>query len=330
MVVLAVGSAGWLLGDAHYSASGAPADPRAAQVRRLLEQGGYRVREVTYRPAYGETPAFWEARFDARYFQPTYKEMEAHFIAGWRAITAVAAARDPVHSRLGVTQVWKTYGIRLVANLGPATMLVRDLQAARTGAQRGEALAFFMRSLFGDDLEVRDEARSVSVPALDFVAANVRDNSVLAVQTIPHFVAARIKATLVRQGLKDVDVTFLFPSDESVWTAASAAAYAQPSYDAVYGQARRTWSVLHNALSGYAADTTYLRAIQIWHGYRLEVTTTRAAYAALLKGLEAAATAAARAKAYQAFLKQVRLDIWDTRAKKSVPTDEFMRQYSAR
>lgn len=329
--VLVLGSTGVLFGISSGAASGASADPRTDQVRALLERQGYRVRRVKFAPADEKSRAVWVVDVDARYTQPTYRQVEAHFVAGLWAITSVAATEPD--AALFVTQVWRTYDITFRAGLKPAVAVIRGLQNARTEAERFEVLRAFVRSLNSFDLDVRDEARKADVPALDFLAANVRDDSGPAAQTIPHFVAAQIKTGMERQGLKNVDVDWAFRENgEARWWASSAAAYAQPSYDTVYGQANKAWWVLYNALSGYGADSTRLEARQIWRQYRLEITTTLAAYGALLKALEAAGTAAApRQEAFRVFLKEVRMMIYDIQAKKYIPDDEeFIRQYFAR
>lgn len=330
VVALVLGVTGLLLSGDHRAASGAPTDPRADQVRVLLERQGYRVREVSYAPTdWRGDPPYWEVLFDARYTQPTYRAMEAHFITGWWALTTVAAGRDSPKSWLKVGQVWRTYRIELRTRLESAATMIRGLQAARTEAERGQVLQALMRSSMF--LDVLDEA-SGTVPELDFLAANVRDDSSLAVQTIPYFVAAQIKVRLERQGLNVFDVYWSFPEKGgATWEVLTPAAYTQPSYDAVYAQAHKTWWVLHNALSGYEADSTSLGSIQTWRRYHLTVSTSRADYAGFLKNLEVAGTAtAARQQAYQAFLKQVYMSVWDTEAKRSVPTEEFVRQHFVR
>lgn len=329
VAALVLGITGLLLVGDDRAAFGGPTDPRADQVRALLERQGYRVREVKVDPAGGAARAEWRVSFDARYTQPTYKEMQSHFIAGWWAITSVAAA-DP-DSVLFVTQVWRTYRIRLRAGLKPAAALIQGLQTAKTDAEWGKVLRTFMRSVeFLGDLDVWDEARQADIPTLDFLAANIKDDSPQAARTIPHFVAARIKVGLEQQGLKNIDVHWYDPENGIArWRASSAATYARPSYDAVYGQAHKAWWVLHKALTGYE-DSTVLEARQVWRQYQLQLATNRAAYARLLKDLEAGGTAAARAKAFEAFRTQVDIGIWDLEDKKFIPTQEFVRQYFGR
>jgi hypothetical protein len=143
------------------------ADPRLAQIRQWLEAKGFRVLEVeSRRTSAGD--AQWWTETAARYAQPTGDKVidQAFFI--WAAMYEPLKQEDG-RTYLSGSQLWTKYKIIFHARLSELTAFVQAYQAARSDAERGQAVSTLLgQALFA----VFDVERGQQVDQKDFINKN--------------------------------------------------------------------------------------------------------------------------------------------------------------
>jgi len=142
-------------------------DPRLAQIRQWLEAKGFRVLEVESRRTPAGEPQWWTATA-AKYSQPSIDKVVDQAFFMWAAMYEPLKQEDP-KTYLSTNQVWTKYWIIFHARLSDLTTFVGAFQAAKSEAERGEAVnALFRKAL----LAVWDVERGQQVDQKDFINKN--------------------------------------------------------------------------------------------------------------------------------------------------------------
>lgn len=148
-------------------ATQAPVDPRTDQLKAGLEKQGLKVFAVTLKQTDDKEPQ-WLAQTAARYAQPNWKDVGGQAFMIWGAMWEVAA-KDPPQTWFSGIQVWAKYGIALHTRLENLTVLVNDLNAAKTDAEKQTAFEKFSSKVI---IRFWDYERQVFVDNKDFTNKN--------------------------------------------------------------------------------------------------------------------------------------------------------------
>ncbi|MGH2360966.1 MAG: hypothetical protein ACRDGM_10570 [bacterium] len=135
---------------------------------------------------------------------------------------------------------------------------------------------------------------------------------------------AQIRQGLESKGLRVLEVELHRLRDgDTQWWAETATAYAQPSREKVLEQTFTIWGVMYETV-GQDDLQAILAASQVWTKYSIVFRSRMAGLIAFVKAYQAARSDAERDQAFNAFIREVRVLIWDRERNQAVDQKDFI------
>lgn len=145
------------------------ADPRGVQIKASLEKMGYKVHDVGFQAAKGNTPAAWFALTEANYAALTTPNVAEQGLNIWVGTSQVIGADNAV---LVGGQRWNKYVVEMTQTNAKVREFLTAWNAAKSDTDKSNALKIVLGRF---RLAVFDLERNQYVDVKDFVNKNFTD-----------------------------------------------------------------------------------------------------------------------------------------------------------